>query len=120
MMAAITATGCGSGGGSEVSLPVAPIPPVMTPTTPPEEPEACTNQIYLINATTDDGSYESDYAPENVIDGETNSESRWSSTGIGKTLTLDLGEVQTLQALTIKWFEGAQLLRLKKVRYYEF
>lgn len=108
MTAVMLVTGCGGGGGSDVSPPVITVPPVMTPTTPPEEPEVCTNQVYLIATTADDGSYESDYVPQNVADDDTSPESRWSSTGIGKTLTLDLGEVQTLQALTIKWFEGAE------------
>lgn len=105
---AIVVTGCGGGSGNDVSPPVVIAPPVVTPTPTPEEPEVCTNQVHLISTSSDDGSFEDDYGPQNVIDGDTNPESRWSSTGVGKTLTLDLGEVQVLQSLTIKWFEGAE------------
>jgi len=52
----------------------------------------------------DDGSY--DKAPKNAIDGVASSSSRWSSKGIGKTITLDLGSESSVQALEIDWYSG--------------
>ncbi|WP_372620201.1 polysaccharide lyase family 7 protein [Alteromonas stellipolaris] len=98
-------TGCGGGGSSGSTSPVTtPTPPaVETPAT-----EVCANKIHTIVSATDDGSSATEFSPANAIDGNTASISRWSSDGVDKALTLDLGTTETVGALTIKWFEGAE------------
>lgn len=98
-------TGCGGGGSSGSTSPVTtPTPPaVETPVT-----EVCANKIHTIVSATDDGSSATEFSPANAIDGNTASISRWSSDGVDKALTLDLGTTETVGALTIKWFEGAE------------
>ncbi|MDO6540138.1 polysaccharide lyase family 7 protein [Alteromonas stellipolaris] len=98
-------TGCGGGGSSGSTSPVTtPTPPaVETPLT-----EVCANKIHTIVSATDDGSSATEFSPANAIDGNTASISRWSSDGVDKALTLDLGTTETVGALTIKWFEGAE------------
>ena len=73
--------------------------------TDPEEETACTDSSSLtIVEAFDDGTY--DKAPENAIDGVTSSSSRWSSKGIGKTITLDLGTESSVKELQIDWYSG--------------
>lgn len=71
------------------------------------EPAQCENEIYPISSASDDGTFDINYPPSNVIDNDTSSKSRWSSNGINKALTLDLGSSKTVSALTIKWYKGA-------------
>ncbi|WP_168183942.1 polysaccharide lyase family 7 protein [Pseudoruegeria sp. SK021] len=63
--------------------------------------------LTIISAT-DDGLYEETHGPENAIDGNLDSDSRWSnqSQGAPKTLLLDLGAKQTLKSLSIAWYNG--------------
>ncbi|MBQ4830793.1 polysaccharide lyase family 7 protein [Alteromonas sp. MMG017] len=98
-------TGCGGGGSSGSTSPVTTTAPpaVETPVT-----EVCANKIHTIVSATDDGSSATEFSPANAIDGNTASISRWSSDGVDKALTLDLGTTETVGALTIKWFEGAE------------
>ncbi|WOI38268.1 polysaccharide lyase family 7 protein [Alteromonas sp. CI.11.F.A3] len=98
-------TGCGGGGSSGSTSPVTTTAPpaVETPVT-----EVCSNKIHTIVSATDDGSSATEFSPANAIDGNTASISRWSSDGVDKALTLDLGTTETVGALTIKWFEGAE------------
>lgn len=73
---------------------------VVTPSEPADVAE-----VVIVSAS-DDGTYNSDQAPGNAIDGNTDSDSRWSSEGSGKELLLDLGSAQTAGALQILWFKG--------------
>jgi len=72
------------------------------------ESESCINEIYDIASAFDDGNYDTNFEPINAIDQNTHSASRWSSNGINTYLTIDLGRSQTVRALTIKWYKGAQ------------
>ena len=105
---------CGGGGGESPSVSVPPVtatppaPPTPTPTPEPPTPQTCDNQVHAVLSAEDDGTFQTNYLPSNAIDGNTTLASRWSSDGINKALTLDLGEPQLVQALTIKWFKGAE------------
>lgn len=98
---------CGGGGGTDSVLPTpAPVAPIAPVT--PQEPEQCENVQHTISSASDDGSFSAPYAPELVIDGDTSPESRWSSEGTSKAITLDLGEDKEIGALKIKWYQGAE------------
>ena len=91
---------CGGGGGTDSVLPTpAPVAPIAPVT--PQEPEQCENVQHTISSASDDGSFSAPYAPELVIDGDTSPESRWSSEGTSKAITLDLGEDKEIGALKI-------------------
>jgi len=95
---------CGSGSGSKSITPI--IPP--TPVVPQPDNEQCENNQYTVSGAIDDGTYTASFAPANVIDKNTTPESRWSSLGVNKTLTVDLGAVKEIGALKIKWYKGAE------------
>ncbi|MFT2093023.1 polysaccharide lyase family 7 protein [Paraglaciecola sp. 2405UD69-4] len=96
----------GSGSNGSNNEPVVVTPPVQEE--PTVTPEVCTNQAYSILSASDDGTSDPSYLPENTIDRLTTPESRWSSQGTGKELVLDLGSINTLGALKIKWHDGAE------------
>ncbi|TRY33152.1 polysaccharide lyase family 7 protein [Aliiglaciecola sp. M165] len=120
---ALTIAACGGGGGRESVLPTAPESPPTTPSTPTtpttpstpttpvpppaEQPQTCINTIHGVNSVIDDGNFELNFSPSNAIDGDSQSASRWSSDGPFKELVLDLGNIKTVGALTIKWYKGA-------------
>ncbi|CAM2996608.1 polysaccharide lyase family 7 protein [Vibrio rarus] len=62
-------------------------------------------QLLLIKSAMDDGSNDG-HSPKNTIDGNTSSNSRWSSEGVGKSITYDLGQQEKVQKVAIKWFKG--------------
>jgi hypothetical protein len=96
---ATAATACGGSSDTNSTAIIPPPPPVIAP------PEQCNNQVYpILSAST--GVDNLAYPASNAIDGNTSSHSRWSSDDNNAELTLDLGSVKTLGALTIKWFEG--------------
>jgi hypothetical protein len=95
---------CGGPDANDLASPAVVTQPDTTPTSPLE----CESEQYKIFNAMDDGTFTDNFAPTNAIDLNTSSLSRWSSNGIHKTLTLDLGDIKTLRALTIKWFNGAQ------------
>lgn len=99
---------CGGGGSDSSPSPSTPVV-TTTPTPTPTPPVAqCVNVQHTIAAASDDGSFDAAYSPSLAIDGDTSSSSRWSSEGVNKTLTLDLGATQTVGALTLKWYQGSQ------------
>lgn len=106
---ALILSGCGSGQSStQTPQPVAVTPPAPAPTpTPTPQPTECENQTHPIREVSDDGNFELGFSPSKSIDGDTSSDSRWSSNGPSQSLELDLGDIKTVQALTIKWFNGA-------------
>lgn len=70
-------------------------------------PEACADISPLaIKAAVDDGSFDAEYGPERVFDNDFDPDSRWSSEGAGKQVTLDLGEAQTLSAVGLAFYKG--------------
>ncbi len=93
----------GGGGGAGDALRFVPPPENETPA-----PTTCVNQVHSIVSASDDGSFNLNYPPNNAVDQNTASVSRWSNDGINKALTLDLGSAKTLAALTVKWFKGEQ------------
>jgi poly(beta-D-mannuronate) lyase len=68
---------------------------------------SCTSGSNLpVVSASDDGSNDG-HGPANVLDGSFADESRWSSQGV-KWITLDLGNVQTVEAVDIAWYKGDQ------------
>ena len=59
-----------------------------------------------INSAKSDYEYAEDYTAERVIDGDLNKDSRWSSEGIGNSITLDLGISSTINRLETAWYKG--------------
>jgi len=67
----------------------------------------CTSNEALTIVSAFDNGTNDGHGPENVIDGNTkDDESRWSSKGIGKTITLDLGTEASVKELAIQWYKG--------------
>ncbi len=63
--------------------------------------------LTIISAS-DDGLFEETHGPENLIDGDFDPDSRWSSESQGtpKSVVLDLGAQQTLKSVSIAWHKG--------------
>ena len=86
-----------------------PLPQVASPL--PDETDqtkACINEIYSISAAFDNGNYDANFKPEMAIDNNTSARSRWSSSDTNAALVIDLETPKTVQALTIKWYQGAK------------
>ncbi|MBU2223549.1 MAG: polysaccharide lyase family 7 protein, partial [Gammaproteobacteria bacterium] len=96
---AFAVAACGGSSDANVTTQIPPPPTVSAP------PEQCSNQVYPILSATDDMT-DAAYPAANAIDGNTTSNSRWSSDDNNAALKLDLGSSKTLGALTIKWFAG--------------
>ena len=92
------------GGSSDSMSVVVDNPPVIEA---PETPVGCLNEQYSILNASFDGTIDPGYTAAKAIDGDTHSESRWSSLGTEQALIFDLGEVKTVGSLKIKWHEGA-------------
>ena len=56
-------------------------------------------------SATDDGTNDG-HGPKNAIDGNMDSDSRWSSKGTPKTLNLKLSSVQKIGAVGVAWYKG--------------
>ncbi|CAM3039627.1 polysaccharide lyase family 7 protein [Vibrio rarus] len=69
------------------------------------KPQPQGQQLLVIKAAEDDGSNDG-HSPKNTIDGDTTANSRWSSEGVGKSITYDLGAQEQVQTVAIKWFKG--------------
>lgn len=108
LVAVLLLSSCG--GGSDPVAASAPVvivndPPVIeTPLTP----MGCLNIQYSILSATFEGIIDPDYTAANTIDGDTATESRWSSLGTQQELIFDLGEVKTIGSLKVKWHEGTE------------
>ncbi|WP_394175569.1 polysaccharide lyase family 7 protein [Thalassotalea litorea] len=74
-------------------------------TTPPTGGECSSTGDLVIVGAYDDGSNDG-HGPNNTIDGDLGSESRWSSNGSGKQIIFDLGAEATVNAAQIVWFKG--------------
>jgi len=74
--------------------------------TDPVDTECTTSTALTIVDASDDGSNDG-HGPINAIDGDTSDDSRWSSIGIGKAITLDLGAESSVKELEIKWYKGS-------------
>ncbi|WP_413693668.1 discoidin domain-containing protein [Psychromonas sp. KJ10-2] len=72
------------------------------------ESGTCSGTVSLaIDSASDDGTNDG-HGPENAIDKNTSSDSRWSSKGIGKVITFDLAGEATVKELAIQWYKGDQ------------
>ncbi|MEG3753276.1 polysaccharide lyase family 7 protein [Psychromonas arctica] len=65
------------------------------------------NTSLAIDSATDDGTNDG-HGPENAIDKNTSSDSRWSSKGVGKAITFDLGGEASVKELAIQWYKGSE------------
>ncbi|MGR3592366.1 MAG: polysaccharide lyase family 7 protein [Limimaricola soesokkakensis] len=72
-----------------------------------QAPETCADISPLaIVSASDDGSFDAEYGPDRVFDNDFDPDSRWSSEGAGKQLTLDLGEAQALREVGLAFYKG--------------
>jgi len=73
----------------------------------------CPGKGYLpIDSAFDNGQNDGN-SPNNVIDG--NLTNRWSSKGIGKTLTLDIGQIAEVSQLDVMWYKSNERINLFSV-----
>lgn len=80
--------------------------------TPPDnggtDPVSCQGSSALtINMATDNGTNDGN-VPANAIDGNLAATSRWSSNGIGKQITFDLGATAEVTDVRLAWYKGNQ------------
>jgi hypothetical protein len=96
---------CGGGSDPEPGPVVIADPPIIDV---PDTPVGCNNVQYQIVAVTDDGLFNADYSPANTIDGNTAPDSRWSSEGVAQEIIFDLGTINPIGSLKVKWHNGAE------------
>lgn len=60
-----------------------------------------------ISTATDNGAYEGSHGPANLIDDNTDKDSRWSSLGLDAYMTLDLSAIYSLDELSMMWYNGS-------------
>ncbi|GAM65289.1 alginate lyase precursor [Vibrio ishigakensis] len=65
----------------------------------------CSSTPISIVSATDDGTNDG-HVPANTIDGSLADTSRWSSQGIGKSITYDLGSQSSVAQIDIAWYKG--------------
>lgn len=65
----------------------------------------CSSTPLSISSASDDGTNDG-HVPANTIDGSLADASRWSSQGIGKAITYDLGAQSTVAQIDIAWYKG--------------
>lgn len=53
-----------------------------------------------------DYSNDADYTPSKAIDGNLNTESRWSSLGLPRSIVLDLGSASTVRSVSTAWYKA--------------
>lgn len=90
--------------GNEPSSPEEPINP--EPPTEPTEPSCLSPKVLSISQASDDGNHKVGYGPENSIDGSYDSESRWSSEGIGKQITYSLSSPSIVTSINLYWLNN--------------
>ena len=73
-----------------------PIPPV----------ECTVHDNLLITTATSSYSHDADYNPSRAIDNDLGTESRWSSNGMGNSITLDLGSIATVRRIATAWYKA--------------
>jgi len=66
-----------------------------------------------VQSAYDDGTNDGNQ-PSNIIDG--NLANRWSSKGIGKTVTFDLGQIVEVKQFDVIWYKGAERINLFSVQ----
>ncbi|MEO0366916.1 MAG: polysaccharide lyase family 7 protein [Pseudomonadota bacterium] len=105
-VACFVLTACGGGGGSpDTASPLAPTPP-PAPAPPPVATTCDGNHLINVVAASDDGDSLAGFGPDQAIDDDLDSASRWVSPGNAKALTLDLGSRHLVREVGIAWHEG--------------
>mgnify|MGYP003388335601 CR=1 FL=1 len=102
-------TACGGGGGSSPSVPVnqtpvEQVPSGEVPETPADDPNSCVDTTGLTITASDDGTNDG-HLPENVLDSNTDNDSRWSSEGT-KSLIIDFGQIIEIKNIVILWYNS--------------
>ncbi|OBT16804.1 hypothetical protein A9264_11080 [Vibrio sp. UCD-FRSSP16_10] len=64
------------------------------------------NELTIVDGF-DDGTNDG-HGPENAYDNNTTDDSRWSSNGVGKSITFDLGAEASVTDVAIQWYKGNQ------------
>ena len=107
----LAVTGCGGGGSPDVIVGNPPPPPV-----PPDPPTSCDgNHLINVIAATDEGHSGAGNGPDQAIDDNLDSVSRWESPGDAITITFDLGVRYLVREVGIAWFEGDQRIATFRV-----
>lgn len=70
--------------------------------------EKCTDSAALVISSVSDDGTNDGHGPENTIDKNTTDDSRWSSNGVGKTITYDLGTETSVKELAVQWYKGSE------------
>lgn len=75
--------------------------------TPPPAPQSCTryDNLNITSAFTSD-SVNASFTPSRAIDNNLAATSRWSSYGLGNSMTVDLGQLSTVRRVSTAWFKG--------------
>ncbi|GDY24257.1 hypothetical protein AHAT_01470 [Agarivorans sp. Toyoura001] len=103
----------GCGGSSEVgggnTTPSVPDEPTV-PEEPgePVDPSCSAPKDLIFKLASDDGAHKVGFGPENAIDGSIDSDSRWSSEGIGKQITFSLSSPSILNSLSLYWLNNTE------------
>ncbi|USD64925.1 polysaccharide lyase family 7 protein [Vibrio sp. SCSIO 43136] len=72
-------------------------------------PSQCvTTKTLTFSEASDDGSHQSGQGPDLAVDGNFSDESRWSSQGQGKALTLTLKNTSTLTGIDLHWLNASE------------
>lgn len=74
-------------------------------TTPPSTSCDQNDNLNISSAFTSD-SVDANYTPSLAIDNSLSSNSRWSSNGIGQSMTVDLGSLSTVRRIGTAWYKG--------------
>lgn len=103
----ILLSGCASNASNVQTKEAAAAAPVAKVEKMAKKEIGCTTALSFASAT-DDGTHEDGRPPSKTIDGNLDSESRWSSKSEGspKTITLKLGSTAKIGAVGIAWLKG--------------
>jgi len=63
------------------------------------------DNLDITRAFTSD-SVDGSFTPSNAIDNNLSSTSRWSSKGVGNSMTVDLGQLSTVRRVSTAWYKG--------------
>lgn len=75
--------------------------------TPTPLPTSCNELDNLkIDSASSTFDYDANYKPSNVIDNNLSTESRWSTNGTNRSVTLDLGNTSTIRSIGTAWYKA--------------
>ena len=67
---------------------------------------SCDRSAYSIRSATSPYDFDDNFAPAKAIDGSLSQTSRWSSKGIGRSITFDLGAPNLVNRIQTAWVQG--------------